>query len=373
MKVLITNATLASRTGTEVYVKDLAVGLLKRGHTPIVYSTRHGEIAKEIRNATIPVVTDLDAIATPPDIIHGHHHGETMTALLQFPGVPAVYICHDWYHSNAFAPKFPRILRYAAVDSSCHDRLTLESGIPEDRVRLLLNSVDLERFKPRRPLPERPKRALVFSNYAKENEHIKALRETCASRGISLEILGAGVGNISGRPEEMLRNFDIVFAKGRSALEALAVGVAVVIYSGVKYPGPMVTTQELDRLLPLNFGVRAMNSPLAPDALARALDAEISRYDPEDAAEVSRRVRAFSSQDKAVDEMVALYEEIIEEYRSTGGSDIRAEGRAAAAYMRLLLQAEPRTLLLREHLMRVPLIASVAQSLAWRFASRPAD
>jgi len=52
----ITNYRLASRTGTELYVRDLAFGLLKRGHTPIVYSTELGAVGKEIREATIPVV-----------------------------------------------------------------------------------------------------------------------------------------------------------------------------------------------------------------------------------------------------------------------------------------------------------------------------
>jgi hypothetical protein len=48
LRVLITNLTLASRTGTETYVRDLALGLLERGHTPIVYTTDPGDIAREI-------------------------------------------------------------------------------------------------------------------------------------------------------------------------------------------------------------------------------------------------------------------------------------------------------------------------------------
>ena len=32
LRVLITNIILASRTGTELYVRDLAVELLRRGH-----------------------------------------------------------------------------------------------------------------------------------------------------------------------------------------------------------------------------------------------------------------------------------------------------------------------------------------------------
>ena len=55
----------------------------------------------------------------------------------------------------------------------------------------------------------------------------------------------------------MLGQYDIVFAKARCALEALAVGNAVVLCDTVGV-GPMVTTGEVDRLRRLNFGVRAL-------------------------------------------------------------------------------------------------------------------
>jgi hypothetical protein len=59
VRVLITNNTLAARAGSELYVRDLALALLARGHQPIAYSRRLGEVAAEIRRATVPVVDDL--------------------------------------------------------------------------------------------------------------------------------------------------------------------------------------------------------------------------------------------------------------------------------------------------------------------------
>src|ERR1700676_296226 len=82
LRILITNNTLAARAGSELYVRDLASGLLERGHTPIAYSLQLGEVAQEIRAAGIPVVADLNALAAAPDVIHGHHNLETMIALL---------------------------------------------------------------------------------------------------------------------------------------------------------------------------------------------------------------------------------------------------------------------------------------------------
>jgi len=107
MRILITNNTLDFRSGSELYVRDLAIALLKRGHIPIAYSTKLGDIAQEIRAATVPVIDNLDALAAPPDVIHGHHHLDTMTALLRFPGVPAVYFCHGWLPWEETPPRFP--------------------------------------------------------------------------------------------------------------------------------------------------------------------------------------------------------------------------------------------------------------------------
>lgn len=112
LRVLITNCVLASRTGTELYVQELATELLERGHTPIVYSTQLGKLAQEIRQKTIPVTDNLESMTTPPDIIHGQHNIETMTALLRFPDVPAVYFFHDNLAWHDVPPHSPRILRY---------------------------------------------------------------------------------------------------------------------------------------------------------------------------------------------------------------------------------------------------------------------
>jgi len=365
MRILITNNTLDFRGGSELYVRDLAIALLKRGHMPIAYSTKLGDIAQEIRAATVPVIDNLDALAAPPDVIHGHHHLDTMTALLRFPGVPAVYFCHGWLPWEETPPRFPRILRYVAVDHLCRDRLLFEHGIPEDRIRVLLNFVDLERFKPRGPLPARPQRALIFSNYATEETQIPAVRDACARHGITTEVVGFGAGNFCARPEELLGRYDLVFAKGRAALESLAVGVAVILCDK-KGVGPMVTSGELDRLQPLNFGLRTLHEPLHADAVER----QIVRYDAEEAAKVSRLVRANAGANAVVDQIVSLYREIITENTKIESS-LDEEARCSAAYLRWLA---PTLKDQREHVQSLVTWAverhSAVESLATQLAER---
>jgi hypothetical protein len=288
-------------------------------------------VAEEIRAATVPVVSSLDGLP-PPDVIHGQHHLDTMVALLHFPGVPAIYVCHGWLPWEELPPRFPRILRYVAVDHTCRDRLVFERGIAEDRVRLLFNWVDLERFRPRCPLPKRPKRALVFSNYATEESPLRAVRKACARAGIVVDVLGSGVDEACAKPEAVLGNYDIVFSKGRAALEALAVGSAVILCDAMG-AGPMVTMGNVDRLRPLNFGIRALCNPVNADLLAR----EIACYNPLDAFEVSKHIRASAGRESALDELVSVYQEVTDEHHRGLEDDLIAEERAAAAYLCELL------------------------------------
>jgi hypothetical protein len=331
LRVLITNLSLTARSGTETYVRDLACRLLRLGHAPVVYSPLLGEVARELRAATVRVLDDLDGLE-PPDVIHGHHHPELMTALLRFPGVPAVFVCHSrdfWFDGP---PSFPRIRRHVAVDDDCRERLAVADGVREDQIRVILNAVDLERFRPRPPLPSRPRRALVFSHYAAEHTHLPAVREACARAGLELDVRGNESGRPCARPEEVLGGYDLVFAKARCALEALAVGAAVVLcdFAGA---GPLVRAADVDRLRRLNFGRRALDRPLAAETLL----AEMARYDAADAAEASRRVRAAAGLDEAVASFVALYHEVVAEQAAAGPADAAAELRDASAYLSRLM------------------------------------
>lgn len=363
LRVLITNHFLRGRTGSELFVCELATSLLRRGHTPIVYSPQLGPSARELRDATVPVIDNLDAISSPPDLIHGQHHVETMAALLRFPNTPAAFFCHGWLPWEETPPQHPRILRFVAVDDTCRDRLVCESSVPEDRVSVILNSVDTDQFQPRAPLPAKPARALLFSNGA---THVDAVREACRRARLTLDVIGADSGNVSTRPQDILGQYDIVFAKARCALEALAVGSAVVLCDKVGV-GPMVTTSEMDQLRRLNFGVRTLQGSVNPDVLEK----EIARYDAADAAEVSRRIRNGAGREAAIDQIVALYKDVVEEFAETA-HDADAEARAEASYLQQLalhLEGERNQLLnsqtfrLRNRLLNLPIAGALFRKL----------
>src|SRR4030095_13412632 len=129
--------------------------------------------------------------------------------------VPAVFFCHSWTDWISSPPSHSRILAYVAVDDTCHDRLVCEHAIPESRVRVQLHAADLERFRPRGPLPPRPARALVFSNNANQWTHLNTVREACSRAGIELDVVGSGVNASTEHPESLLPKYDLVLAKAR--------------------------------------------------------------------------------------------------------------------------------------------------------------
>jgi len=157
------------------------------------------------------------------------------------------------------------------------------------------------------------------------------VREACSRLDIKLDVAGVAAGQPVARPEALLPSYDLVFAKGRAALEAMAVGAAVVLcdQSGA---GPMVTTESFDRLRRST----SASGPCGNRWPSGVLEREIRRYDPADAAEVSRRVRAQAGLKAAVDRLAEIYEAVVAEHRERGPAPAGEEGRAAAAYLRWL-------------------------------------
>ena len=304
-RVLIATYGATSRSGSDLYTRDLALALLRKGWQPVVYATFLGAVAGELRQATIPVTSDIAAIAATPHVIHGHHHLETLAALARFPGVPALFVCHDGLTWHSTPPRTPRIGAYVAVDRNCRDRMTLEHGIPEAAVRVMPNAVDLKRFRRRAGLPEKPRRAVVFSNQASPDSFAAAIAAACSQRGIALDILGQAAGNATDHPEELLPQYDLVFGKARCALEAAAIGAAVVVCDARGLAG-MITTRDLDAMRQLNFGMRLLQRPITEATIG----AEIDCYDPDDAARVTDAIRASAGVDLLAEQFIDLYEEL---------------------------------------------------------------
>jgi len=236
--------------------------------------------------------------------------------------VPAVNFCHGWVPWEEMPLHHPSVRRYVAVDEVCVDRLVREEGIPSCRVELLLNFVDLQRFRARPPLPVRPSRAVVLSNAATADGWARAIVAACQAAGIPVDIAGGAAGTPWTAPESMLPAYDLGFAKGRSALEALAAGCATVLADGAG-AGPLVTPDNYEVLRRRNFGIRELRH--GHEAAWYA--AQIARYRADEAALVSARVRAEAGMEAAIDRLLDIYGDAMASPAGVGDA-----ARAAAAH-----------------------------------------
>ena len=210
--------------------------------------------------------------------------------------------------------------------------MATESNIPPDDITVLLNGVDVERFRRGRTSGSRPTRALFFnSRHSLDSDTVSAIREATSNVRIDLDFIGTPFGRLTAEPERILPGYDIVFASGKSAIEALACGCAVIVL-GRTSCGDMVRMDNVDRFRRANFTI-AVNSP--PPS-ASAIAAELRRFSAEDCAAVTERVRHDADFRRSVATLVRLYEQAIERHRATA-PDPAAEMLAMSRYLRRIV------------------------------------
>ncbi|MFM7180523.1 MAG: glycosyltransferase [Verrucomicrobiales bacterium] len=326
MKILMTNHRLLSAGGTEWFIVETARALQSRGHEVAVFTPVGGEMAERLLAAAIPAVALPRDCPFVPEIIHGQHHLETMAALAAWPGVPAIYFIHGATPWEEHPPAHPRISRYLAPAPRFSNWISRECGVPETMVEAVRNFFDPDRFPVVRAQPLAGKRALVFHNTMEsEGEAVAALQAGCASAGYSLDRAGVAFGNILAEPGRVLPEYDVVFAAGRSAIEAMACGCGVI---------PVMARQSAERIHPGNYAEmvdRNFTAEInAPPMDAANIAGHLRAFRAEEIAEISRRIRAEATLD-------ATTEHLLDVYRTALSSPIEhtpeAEAKAVSSYL----------------------------------------
>src|SRR5215212_1874303 len=121
--ILLTNHQLGEPGGSEVNVRDSALGLLRRGHRPVAYAPKLGRTAEFLRQQTIPVVDDLALITEPPDIIHGSHTPTIIESIVTFPRVPALQVCQSTGYPMSEPLFLPQVRKFIGVDENTRESL----------------------------------------------------------------------------------------------------------------------------------------------------------------------------------------------------------------------------------------------------------
>jgi len=216
----------------------MAIALRRLGHEVCVFVSKTGPLAEELDTYGIPVVSHPGQAPFKPDLIHGQYNLETIAALLSFPDRPALYLSNGTRQWREHPPLHPRILRYVSLSASGRDWLQ-EAGIPGS-VPLSAQFCGYGAVCHRSQTPEEPVKALLYDRSSGAGRDLDDIRQACLRCNIQLQFVGDLVGRGPTRPEVMLPEYDLVFASGRSAIEALASGCAVV-------PGPQRALGQVGR------------------------------------------------------------------------------------------------------------------------------
>lgn len=329
MKILITQRALERFGGSELFTAELARSLATRGHKVAVYCPRPGRLAKLITPSGIPVKDKLDDLPWRPDVIHGQHHLPAMAALAKFSGVPMVYCWHGARPWVEQVPRHDRIRAYVVTSQRLAPRLASERDIPIERVVVIPNFVDCERFSFVRKVSSRPTRAVLYGQGGFYPEELKTLEDACDANGLSLAKVGYAFNNPRPRPEYFLPDFDVAFAVGRSALEAMAAGCAVIPIVP-QLAGHRITKRNLKDWVEANFSPRYFTSS---DRFDREwLASELRTWSQEDIASVTDQVRREFDLPRAIDAFLRTYADAVAQESSADcGLDRYLEGLAVDA------------------------------------------
>ena len=308
MKILLTNNTLANLGGSEWVVVELARVLASRGHDVAACSSQIGEAGAILKEMAIPTIPNPFESPFKPDIIHGQHHLDTMRALCAFPDVPAIYHCHGYLPWVEEPPVHPRILHYVGMCSVVSDRIRLSRGLTDQNVMTVPNWVDLDRFHFVRKPAEKPGKALLYlRSFDRNGWHASQLCQAFESMDIKLDLWLPGGDTRA--PEVVLPEYDIVLCAGRSALEAMASGCAVLPISHSSCLD-LVDLNNFDSFQSQNFSPRLSTGQFNAESIVNA----ISSYDPARISALTTAVRSQCTLGAAADVLESLYVRTVEDF-----------------------------------------------------------
>jgi hypothetical protein len=271
VRILLATRSLADPGGSETYLETVALELQQLGHDLEVYAPVVGMVADRLRAAGLPVRADLAEVRAP-EVVHAQHASTALRVRARLPETPMVYVCH----SSLLDIEDPPFAAAPAVVVTLNDVVErrVRSSTVADRATVLrlrqpIRALHLEPdIDPIRPTP---RRGLVVSHRA--DLSLADLRRACEAEGIELEVLGGPTTTVADPTAALLRA-DIVFAFGRSLLEALAVARAGFLFEDRAWGG-FVTDETYAA-----FEASGFAAADAPPPTVERMGEELARYDP---------------------------------------------------------------------------------------------
>ncbi len=235
---------LVAHGGSQSYVETVATELRQLGHRLVVYSPNLGHVAGRLRSTGVDVVdslADIDAV----DVAHVQHVPTALFVRARFPRLPMVYVCH----SSALDIEDPPALaipQVVVVLSELVARRVAASTVAGQAEIVRLRQPIAATFREDGMVPIRdvPRRAVYAGRRSPAFEAL--LGSVCSQLGVELELIGGKSDPVDDLTPAFMRS-DIVFAVGRTLLEAMALGRAGFVLDE-RGAGGFVTAASYERI-----------------------------------------------------------------------------------------------------------------------------
>jgi hypothetical protein len=313
MKVLISTHHFLGYTGTEIYTITLLKKLVENGHQVVFYSKYLSSLAKEIQN--LPNLTIIDNLSSISyftfDIIHTNHNINVIELRHYFPDIPLIF------HSHGVKPfleqppiVFQNIDRYLAVSEFVKNNL-IKKGIKPASISIVRNLVDPKLFYIIKSINERPKRALIFSNY---NDSVKdtLIANACKNKNIKYDFLGGSYGQVKNENlNDIYNKYDLVFTSGRGAVESLLTGRATIIINSKKMD-KMVTPLTFTKMIKNNLSGNYYHKKITQ----KRIENEIEKYNPNNCDNLINLTTKYYDANLNFNKLMEIYLDIMEKHKS---------------------------------------------------------
>lgn len=303
MRILLATHQLSWIGGADTYTLTVAEHLQRLGHEATIFAGELGEMTNAARASGI-AVTDDESALTEPDVIYAQDAYAALLLADRYPQTPQAMAIHADEHDLWLPPQLPGV---TAAVVALHERVAKRARaaavVPE--VVRLRQPVDTERFSPRGPLRDPPRKALLLGNYL-AGDQLDVIASAFEEQGIEWEQVGYRNGGAPTlEPERLMGDADIVVGKARVIVEAMASGRAAYVYDHNGGDG-WVTSERYALLEADNFGGQA--EPVAADL--ERLRVDLQAYRPDMGASNRQLAVANHSANKHAQELALLFQRL---------------------------------------------------------------
>ncbi|CAH0122354.1 D-inositol-3-phosphate glycosyltransferase [Paenibacillus sp. CECT 9249] len=268
MKILFTIHDLQNYAGTETYTYTLIEELIKKGHEVFLYCSRLGKMYEKFMELKVEVTNDIRTLPKNIDIIHAQHRMEAYIAYTHYPDKPIIYMCHGVLPWQEQPLILPNVFIYVAVSEEVKNHLIKTYDIADEKIKIIRNGINLERFNSKRKVNYPPQKMLLISNrYTDEVK--KVLKSTCDSMDMNLKIIGQSAQSVWNIEDE-INEADIIVSLGRGILEAMSCGRIALVYDYNGGDG-FVTFENYNKFKEKNFSGRTNKRKYSKDELIKEI------------------------------------------------------------------------------------------------------